>query len=437
MPEDLSPRLTREDRFCLLLSRGQLTPDEQARARESLSAPLQWPLLLDRVYAHQVYPLFYRNLGQLGFSAVPDVVQTDLKGAYLANALRNQLLSEELARLLRLLNDAGIPTIPLKGVALAESLYGDPATRVCADIDLLVPSAKLHRAIEVLLSDGYADVFHHPFFRKLALRHGRHYGFEREHAGHPGHPGHSTLIELHWQLVQHSSRNDEAVTDLWAEAWPTNFCGAPAYALSPEWEFLYLAIHSADHHWQSLKWLADLHQLCLCRPPDWHRLKEKAERFELDLVVHQTLAACSVLLGTKLPEGYASVCLPAKLRLFPMTPVPPGASEAAFFPLMLLQRPWDKLRCAANIVFVPKPADQNFVHLPAGLSFLYYPLRVLRLIEKRVQRLLVSLRPESPGALPPAAKNRAGKPAGKKGAGQPPGSGAQTPAAAADGPSHQ
>jgi hypothetical protein len=181
--------------------------------------------------------------------------------------------------------------------------------------------------------------------------------------------------------VQHSSCNDEAVTDLWAKARPTNSCGAPAHALSPEWEFLYLAIHAADHHWQSLKWLADLHQLCLCHPPDWHRLKEKAERFELDLVVRQTLAACFLLLGTPLPEGYPSVSLPAKLRPFPLSPT---ASEAMFSHLALLPRRWDKLRCVANILFVPKPADLDFMRLPAALSFLYYPLRALRLIGKRV-----------------------------------------------------
>jgi hypothetical protein len=64
------------------------------------------------------------------------------------------------------------------------------------------------------------------------LRYGRHYAFQRDHAGR------STVVELHWRLVQYSSRDNDVVTDLWAEARPTHFCGAPAYALSPEWEFL-------------------------------------------------------------------------------------------------------------------------------------------------------------------------------------------------------
>src|SRR5207302_5199888 len=56
MPEDMSRSLTQEDRFCLLLSRGQLTSDERARAREFLSGTVECSLLLDPAYAHQVFP---------------------------------------------------------------------------------------------------------------------------------------------------------------------------------------------------------------------------------------------------------------------------------------------------------------------------------------------------------------------------------------------
>lgn len=157
---------------------------------------------------------------------------------------------------------------------------------------------------------------------------------------------------------------------------------------------------------------------------------EKAKQFALDSVIRQTLAACSLLLGTPLPEGLAPISLPARVRFFPLTPVPAGVPEATFFPLVLLQRSWDKLHCAAKVVFLPKPADQDFVHPNAALRFAYYPSFVVRLIGKWMKRLLVSLRPESPVELPPASKDSKGQPVDKNGAGQPPGSGDQTSAAA-------
>ena len=265
--------MPREDQLCLLFARGHLTSEERARALEFLAAPLQWPLIVERAYSHQVYPLLYRNLLALGFSGVPESVQNELKSLFLANAFRNQLLADELARLLRLLGEAGIRVVPLKGVALAQALYGDTAARVCADIDILIPTANLAQAIALIAAAGYRTESSDPYFSKLVLRHGRHYDVVRENQGI------SFLLEVHWILVQHSSKNDEAVDDLWAEARPQSFLGVPAFSLSPEWEFLYLAIHAADHEWRSLKWLVDIHEMASSRV-DWQRLAQKAGQFE-------------------------------------------------------------------------------------------------------------------------------------------------------------
>ena|SRR5215469_1834993 len=409
MYDDRSLSFSGEDRLCLLLARGRLTSDEQFRARELLSSPVDWSYVLERAYAHGVYPLVYSNLRELGFPGVPDAIRTELKREYLANAIRNQLLSQELAHLLSQLSDAGIPAIPLKGVSLAESLYGDPAARVSTDVDLFVPARRLNNAIEMIRTAGYPDFFDDSFFRKLDLRYGRHYAFRRDYIGC------STDVELHWRLIQHSSQDQEAVADLWAEARPTRCFGAPAHRLSPEWEFLYLAIHAADHGWQGLKWLVDLHHLSTTSPPDWERVKEKAEQLGLERVVRLTHITCSRLLGTPLPDVYKWDSLTTNLRLS-RPELSRDPAEAPFAHLELLHRPWDKLRYFANVVFVPKPADREFVRLPGSLSVLYYPLRTLRLLGKH-SWAFIRFRPHwsrSLVELPPGAKNRAGTLGDKK-----------------------
>src|SRR5216684_3462721 len=87
MPEDMISAMTPEDQLCLLLARGQLTPEVQQRVLDLLSTSLRWPLILERAYTHEVYPLLYRNLRALGFPGVPDEVQAELKRAFLANAV--------------------------------------------------------------------------------------------------------------------------------------------------------------------------------------------------------------------------------------------------------------------------------------------------------------------------------------------------------------
>ena len=152
----MTPARSREDELCLLLARGKLSSEERVRTLQFLATPLQWPLILERAYSHQVYPLLYRNLLELGFPGVPHEVQTELKSAYLANGFRNQLLAEELARLLKSLGEAGIPVIPLKGVTLAQSLFGDPAARVCSDIRVTV-GLKLRDQFAARIHAGVGD----------------------------------------------------------------------------------------------------------------------------------------------------------------------------------------------------------------------------------------------------------------------------------------
>jgi len=387
MPPDLAALptsvLAPEDELCLLLARGPLPPDERPRALAFLASPLQWPVIMQRARSHQVYPLLYRNLSDLGFAGVPEAVQSGLRSLYLANALRNQLLAEELARVLSLLGDAGIPVIPLKGVPLALALFGDPAARACGDIDILVSPKDVKRTIDLILASGYLAEINHPYFSRLALRHGRHFNAVRKSRGI------SFLLEVHWTLIQHSSKNTDAVRDLWAEARPQTYFAVPAYSPGPEWEFLYLCIHAADHDWQVLKWLVDIHQTVLSGTVNWGKAMDEAERLGLDHVVRQTLAVSSLLLGTLLPASCSPASLPERLRIFPQTPLAEDSPEAtlAFRHLRVLTRPLDKLGYFATLVLAPKVTDLECVRFPARLGFLYYLVRPLRLIWKWIGQL--------------------------------------------------
>jgi hypothetical protein len=131
-----------------------------------------------------------------------------------------------------------------------------------------------------------------------------------------------------------------------------------------------------------LKWLVDIHEICMSRVLDWRNLREKAERFELDAIVGQTLTVCSSLLSTPTLAGFSAALLPSKMHLFPATPDIPGAGKIPFFHLRVLKRPLDKLRCLAAILLVPKLTDRQFLRLPPSLGFFYYILRPWRLAFK-------------------------------------------------------
>jgi len=377
------PSMTPEDQLCLLLARGRLTPEVRTRILELLATPLRWPQILECAYTHQVYPLLYRNLGDLSFPGVPKAVQSELKALYLANALRNQLLSEELARLLSLLGEAGIRVISLKGVALAQSLFDDPAARVCSDIDILVPAEEAVRARRVILANGYSSQFTEEFFAKHQLRTTAECGLvaEREPLTY--------LVELHWTLMQDSRKDTAAMAELWSQVRPADFFGVPALQLTPEWQFLYLSFHAAYHKWNTLKWLADVHELCVSTPINWKQVSKYAADYELEIVAEPTLEACSRLFGTPVPEEFRSSSFPTDVRLFPDSEEPSESWKVTLFYPRLLKRRSERLRWYAQTFFVPRLADYRFISLPSSLTFLYYVLRPLRLSLKWSWRFLL------------------------------------------------
>jgi hypothetical protein len=307
-------------------------------------------------------------------SFVPSDAVAQLLGLVKINQFRSALLVEELARVLTLLSDGGVPAIPIKGPALAQELYGDPSLRVCVDLDILVPRSMARRAYELLRADGYRSEFGRGFFSELLLRHDIEYALYRNERGF------EFMVELHWGVLWGGKEEESTSDQLWADAYPTTVFGAPAYALSPEWQILVLAAHAARHHWQGLKWLIDLHELYSAPKFDWEKLERKAKQLGWQEILRISFLACHKLFETPIPEKYLVGELPSWVKLFPDY----GSEHlnGAFFATRLMQKRLDKLRYACRVLFVPTLAELRLIVLPEYLAVLYYPLRPLRLLCK-------------------------------------------------------
>ena len=366
MRADMPP----EDELCLLLARARLSPEARERALSLLADPLQWPRVFERARTFEVFPLLYAGLRALGFPGLPDPVRSKWAKIFRFNAMRNELLAIELARILRLLGDAGIPVMPLKGVALGESLYGDHALRVCFDIDVLVPPRHAIEAFHLVVSSGYQPEFTEPRLLDLVVRYAYHGVLIREERTR------TYRLELHWALFSGGGLESELLEQVWSEAARKTFYGVPAFALSAEWEFLYLAVHAGQGSGLSLKWFADLDRLCSRGILDWKKVNDKAKSLGWDQAVRSSLAACGSLFETPIAPVFG---LTAPPRCSPALLSPPLSMPTDdLFNLRLLRTPSRKLRFLANRLLVPTPAECRLLPLPASLFFLYYALRPLR-----------------------------------------------------------
>jgi hypothetical protein len=370
MPEDLTP----EDQLCLLLARGRFSPDVAKRAVDRLEAGLRYDVLLERARTHGLIPLVYHRLRALDFRGILPPARRELTDTFAINAIRNVLLTQELVRVLAQLGAAGVPVIPLKGIALAESLYGDPALRTCADLDILVQPNDVAESLRLLRSSGYEARFGEPSLVRLFARYGKDCLLMREdtRSVYP--------LQVHCGLICGGPAERRVLAEIWSDAAPQPFHAAPAYAMSPEWEFLYLAVHAARHGLFPFKWLVDLDWLVVRGALDWKKVQEKARRMGWERAVRSCFAACAALLETPVPEPFAAgTPPPAPARLYASAPGPLELPRATIFPVSLLPTLSQKLQFLASRLFVPNVADCEFFHLPSALFFLYYFLRPWRL----------------------------------------------------------
>jgi hypothetical protein len=92
---------------------------------------------------------------ELAPEAVDDVLRSGVGSARREARLRALMLDATLRRVVKALEDAGVPTLPIKGTTLADRVHGDTGLRPTTDVDVLVPREQIRSAVEALYAPGY------------------------------------------------------------------------------------------------------------------------------------------------------------------------------------------------------------------------------------------------------------------------------------------
>jgi hypothetical protein len=285
-------------------------------AGQDLASSVPWEELLETASAQGVAPLLAWILQQMGWpDPIPSDVQTHLKAAWRASAVRSMLMSHRLLEVIETLSrPPAIPVVLLKGAALGPTLYPESSVRPMCDLDLLVPEDRVHDAVMRLKTHGYCDNNHHmvPGLDQL-ISHNVPLTSAEPHA---------PLIELHWTLGR--GRADRHAPDMawfWGQTEPFDpaLLGGPARSrppdgdataliLTPTAHLLFLAAHLMLHHGAaqaSLRWLYDIHLMVEREGSaiDWEELVRRASQFHWATALAAALQTAHDRFGTAPPEG--------------------------------------------------------------------------------------------------------------------------------------
>lgn len=276
-------------------------------ARLETLSPRDGVSLVDWALRFRVGGLFYREIKSCNFPTelIPVDARNRLREAYRNVATMNTSLFVDASRVLRCLADNQLPVIALKGLSLAQYIYGDIALRPMSDMDLLVKEEDLVRAGRILLTLGYRQ-YYPAWESMLKLRTFQHLPPFMNQNG--------AMIELHWNIVTPDSPIKVDLDGLWARACLIKVDDVEVRALSPEDLFLHLCIHACSH----LQTGVGLLPLCdlagLMRTSanriDWQIVIERAARWGGHKCVYLMLLLVRELLGAAAPDSIMSAIEP-------------------------------------------------------------------------------------------------------------------------------
>jgi hypothetical protein len=218
-----------------------------------------------------------------------------LDRTFLTGAARSLLAGRQIGTVTDSLKKAGIPTILLKGPALARSVYPDPAIRQSGDIDLLIQPQNIPAAEDVLEKLGYTcpikgfhisrHEFHHETFTL---------------------PANAIPLELHWVLDFTFKVFPEGVLD---EAFRRRIAvksGDLSFeTLSHTDHLLYLAFHDVfQHDSVRLDWIVDISRIMAeFTGEEWEELGRLSVEQNVRIPLELLITAATLWTGCGLPAG--------------------------------------------------------------------------------------------------------------------------------------
>lgn len=252
---------------------------------------------------------------------------------------RSLAVDAHTAEVVAALQDAGVPSVLLKGPTIARWLYTDGTPRPYGDTDLLVPDDRLADAETVLERIG------HVRRPSLALELDR-----RSHAEVWSRADGSGAVDLHWTILETGDR--QRVWDVVArDAEPMILAGVEVAIPSEPMRALHTALHAAQHGPAHAKPLEDLRRACELQPFEtWAVARDLAAELRCipELALGLLLIPEGAAIATRLGVDPAGAALESRLRA-------QGAPLASLMVARVLAQPtWrSRARLALGGLFPP------------------------------------------------------------------------------------
>lgn len=383
----------------LLLRSAQGTMEARKKIDILISQGINWDLFLSLAMHHRIFPLVYKTLSGLNNPLIPRSVLDALHQEYRKNLLKTIVITGETVKLGKIFQEKEIKPIFLKGAPLAQKLYGDIALRMSKDIDIFVEPRDLEQAEKALLQGGYqkkeGDIPFTPRQRKEHLDKYHHYSYLHQDRG--------VNVELHWKMHQIDLKFSP-LTKLTRNSVEIGSFLVPVLP-NEEWLF-FLMVHGSNHKWFRLRWLSDIERFFRVAEINWDKLVSLANCTGMRVIVHQTALLLEHFVDAPIPEHIMRSSYNDKKaqklakevinHLFDQMENIHGPEPSywqAFWSnsgyRLGLRSGWRNKFSFIISLLKPVGEDYKFVALPDSLYFLYYFIRPITWLKRRINSVWI------------------------------------------------
>jgi hypothetical protein len=249
-------RRSAELELLLLCARWPQRDEDRQLIRNLCASPLDWQHFLLLAQHHRLVPLVSQSLhASVAERRSPalEPVLNQLRQLSLANAHQALRSLAELRRVVQEFQAHDIPVGVLKGLPLAQSVFGELGLRATGDIDLLIDEDSVLVSDRLLRGFGYRGLFRLERFTP------RQFAFYRLHWRDNAYQNLDTgfEIDLHWRLFRNREMPGADLCDTPA-GQSISFGDFQVETLLRQQNLLYLCVHGAFDGWLFLKSLADV-----------------------------------------------------------------------------------------------------------------------------------------------------------------------------------
>ncbi len=378
--------------FKLLLSCASIVPSKNdlSSRDEAFSLGINEEEFLFWVKRHLVAPLVYLNLKSE--KRISPNLLSQLKMTAEANQLKVLAAQSLQIKLQSFLDQKQIKGFFLKGLPLADLYYGDIGLRHFMDIDIWVEEKYLDDLIHFLIELGYKSEIYFSDFNDTQCSYIKfidyHVHLRNNSALYP------SIVEVHWKLRDRLGNFKFNPIKEYSKTILVKNSIASLRVLDHYEQFIFLSTHGAEHGWYRLKWLFDLPQVLDKVSFDWTFMIKRAKELNALEQVLLAFLVLNELTGFQIPEKIRwEISLrnfQFKLNYIKHLISYPGSycdtdreKVLSFFYVLSQNRKglFNKKLILKNMT---SPNDWKLLPLPQRLFILYFPLRPLLIIWRRI-----------------------------------------------------